>query len=140
MIHFDKPADSPTPYCVVELSDGRQVYEAHKIQFWRALRKFCKDGDLFVKKLYIHKESGRRYAIKRNNATHYFMVYRGMYSAKGNRKDVKKGYGVICVHPGGIKKSYIEWHNDETGEFAYTEVIRGTERFYEEELGIPACQ
>jgi len=139
MIHFEKPIDSPTPSCIVELSDGRLVYEANRIQFWRTLKKFCKDGDLSVKKLYIYK-GDRKKAIKRNNATFYFMVYRGMYSAKGNRKDVKKGYGVICVHPGGIQKSYLEWYNDETGEFAYTEVLRGTESFYENDLGIPACQ
>jgi hypothetical protein len=139
VINFEKTADSPTPYCVVELSDGRKIYEVNRIQFWKNLKKFCEEGDLSVKRLYIYRRSGRKSAIKRNNATHYFMVFRGIYSVRG-RKDVKKGYGVICVHPGGIKKSYIEWHNDETGEFAYTEVIRGTERFYEEELGIPACQ
>jgi hypothetical protein len=140
MIHLEKPADSPAPYCIVELSDGRNVYEANRIQFWRTLKKFCTDGDLSVKRLYIMMSSGRRRTIKRNNATRYFMVYRGIYSAKtAKKKDVKKGYGVICVHPGGIEKSYVDWYNDETGEFAYTEVFRGSERFHKEELGIPAC-
>jgi len=138
MINFEKPADSPTPYCVVELSNGQVIYESNEYTFWRELKNFCKkNGNLSVKKVSIIV-GDKPNPIKKNNARHYFIIRNGRMSLRRGVSEIKKGYGVVCVHPGDIKKTYISWYNDDTGKFLYDEVLRGGSELYEKEIGISA--
>ena len=136
MINFTKPTDSPSPYCVVDLSDGTQVYESNSYTFWRELKKFCeKKEQLFVKKVTIVLGDNVRPIKYRNIKTH-FMIYNAKMSINSNNSEIKKGYGVICCHPGNIVKTYISWFNDNSGVYMYDEAIRGSTELYEKELGI----
>lgn len=134
---FTKPTDSPEPYCIVTLSDDREIYEANRIQFWRELKKFCTSCGLCVKKLYI-VVGNQSTPINRNHIKQYFIIRNGKFTVRGGKVEIKKGYGVVCNHPGGIVRTYIAWYNDDTGKFVYNEVIRGTNKLYTEELGIAA--
>ena len=127
--------NEPIPYCVVELSDGSEVYETHGTPFWRELIAFCKENGLSIKELTIVVGCTRK-TIKKNNIKQYFIVREGRLTL--DNVTVKKGYGIICLHPGNIKKTYIEWYKED-GDYAYREVLRGTRTFYEKEIGIPSA-
>lgn len=138
MLRFELPKNKPEPYCMVELSDERIVYETEGVAFWRALRSFCVENQLTIKKIVV-VSNGVKTPIKRNNPKLYFMIREGTISIKGGGGDsIKKGYGVVCVHPGNIKKTYIEWYSNK-GKYMHREVLRGTQKFYEEEIGIPSA-
>jgi hypothetical protein len=136
MLRFELPKDKPEPYCMVELSDNRIVYETEGTAFWRALRAFCVDNQLAIKTVTI-VSNGAETPIKRNNPRFYFIVREGSVPLRGGKSSIKKGYGVICVHPGNVKGTYIEWYSNK-GKYMHREVLRGTQKFYEEEIGIPS--
>ena len=79
----------------------------------------------------------KKMPIKRNHIKYYFIVRQGKLTLRSSGKaEIKKGYGVICNHPGGITRTYIAWYDDGNGNFIYNETIRGASKFHTEELGI----
>lgn len=138
MLRFELPKHKPEPYSMVKLSDGRILYETEGVAFWRALRSFCAENQLTIKEIVV-VSNGVETPIKRNNPKFYFMIREGAISIKGGGENsIKKGYGVICVHPGNIKRTYIEWYNNK-GKYIHREVLRDTQKFYEEEISIPSA-
>ena len=133
---FTLQKNKPSPYCTVTLSDGSTAYESNGPIFWRTLKQFCTDNNLTVCNVTIIRNNGDKLPIKRNHPKYYFIVREGKIVIQGDCS-VKKGYGVVCLHPGNIKRTYIEWYN-ENGTHAHREVLRDTRTFYEKEIGIPA--
>lgn len=134
MINFKKPKDSPNPYCTVILSDNTEAYEHNSYSFWRELKKYCDEKKLTVKSVYI-VYNGQKKEYKKNHPVCYFIIYDGKFSLRGGSV-IRKGYGIVCLHPGNIKRTYISWYDTSNGKFVYNEVLRGNNRVYEEEIGI----
>lgn len=138
MLNFKIHNDLPNPYCVVNLSDDTIVYENNVCTFWRELKNYCDEHSLTINSMSIfYRNTTNDIFVSKNNIKRYFVIHQAKVSIGAKKAAIKKGYGVVCIHPGGIKKVYISWYDNYTGKLIYHHVIRGGNKVYEEEIGIP---
>lgn len=109
-------------YYNIKLSNDEKFYEEKNIVSWKNLLIYCKEKNLKIESFKIHFDNKIK-NIKRNNSKFCFVV-QDLKAFGSGKTHIKKGYGSICKHPGGIKRCYIDWFDLKSGKLSHPEIIK----------------
>lgn len=122
----------------ITLSNNEIVYESENIRSWRKLLDKCREENLKIKNFVIFYNDKKK-NIRRNHSSYFFIIQDMVAAIKSGSARMKKGYGVVCNHPGGVERCYIDWFNTKNGQPLYPQIIsRGKIPIFYKQIGVDA--